>query len=113
MYWTTGFLGFVLMIAPFMLGYEGNPVALWSSILVGLATVVLSWMEGAQHDTQTWEYWTVGSLGIVAIVAPFVMGFGSLTEALVTSIVVGILITLFAGAKLSMGVGHKARHGTW
>ena len=109
----TGILGFVLTIAPFMFGYANNTVALWTSVVVGLATIVLSWMEGAQHDTEPWEYWTVAILGVVAILAPFVMGFGYLTSALVTSIVLGILIALFAGAKLSMGVGHKTRHISW
>lgn len=113
MYWMTGISGFVLMIAPFTLGYSQNAPALWISVVVGLATIILSCMEGAQHETKRWEYWTIAILGIIAIVAPFVMDFGYLTSALVTSIVTGMLISLFAGAKLSMGVGHKTRHVSW
>lgn len=109
MYWMTGILGFILMIAPFMFGYSDNAVALWASVLVGLATLVFSWIEGAQHDKETWEYWTVGVLGILAVFAPFVLGFGYLSAALWTSVVVGVLIVLFAGTKLSMGTMHKVR----
>ena len=109
MYWMTGILGFVLMIAPFMFGYSYNAPALWTSVLVGLATIIFSWIEGAQHDMQTWEYWTVGVLGVLAVIAPFILGFSALTAAVWTSVVAGVLITLFAGTKLSMGVGHRAR----
>ena len=100
----------VLVMAPFMFGYSFHAPALWTSVLVGLATIAFSWIEGSQHDSERWEYWTVGILGIVAVLSPFVLGFTSLTAALWTSIVVGVLIALFAGTKLSMGVGHKAQY---
>lgn len=113
MYWMTGILGLILVMAPFVFGYSSNAPALWSSILVGLATIVISWIEGAKHDKESWEYWTAGTLGVIAVSAPFVLGFGSVTAALWTSVVIGVLIALFAGTKLSMTVRHKTRHVTW
>jgi hypothetical protein len=107
MYWMTGILGFVLMIAPFMFGYSFNAVALWASVLIGFATIAFSGMEGLQHDRETWEYCSVVVLGAIAVLSPFILGFASLSAALWTSIVMGVLIALFAGTKLSMTVRHN------
>jgi len=109
----TGILGFAFMTAPFTLGYTQNEPALWTSVLVGLATIAFSVMEGMRQGNESWEYWTVGTLGVIAVISPFVLGFTDLTIALWTSIVAGLLIALFAGTKLSAGVGHKTRHISW
>ncbi len=109
----TGILGFALVIAPILFGYSHNAPALWTSVLVGLATIAFSWTEGKNHDSELWEYWSVVILGGTAVVSPFILGFTELTAALWTSIVLGVLIALFAAMKLSMNVGHKTRHVTW
>lgn len=103
MYWVTGILGLVFVLAPFVMGYSENTAALWTSILIGGATIVVSWIEGTQQDREQWEYWTAAILGIIAIVAPFVFGFGEQAVATWTSVIVGGLIALFAGSKLTTG----------
>ena len=103
MYWITGILGLALGMAPFLFGYSNNQAALWTSLLIGGATLVVSWAEGIQHDRESWEYWTAITLGIVAIVAPFIFGFVQHATAMWTTIIVGALITLFAGTKLAGG----------
>lgn len=101
MYWATGILGFILALSPWIFGYSGNSVALWTSIFVGAATIVVSILEGMRADRQQWEYWTAGILGIVAIIAPFILGFSGYTNALWSSVVLGVLIVIFAGSKLT------------
>ena len=108
MYWITGILGLAFVLSPFVLGYSNNTAALWTSILIGGATIVVSWIEGTQQDREQWEYWTAAILGIVAIVAPFVFGFGEQSVATWTSVVVGGLIALFAGSKLTTGQWRSA-----
>jgi len=103
MYWITGILGLAFVLAPYVLGYSNITAALWTSILIGGATIVVSWIEGAQRDREQWEYWTAAVLGVVAIVAPFIFGFGEQAAATWTSVVVGGLIALFAGSKLTTG----------
>ncbi len=66
MYWLTGILGLLLVIAPFVLVFNGNPVALWTSVILGAAVVVVSAIKGWVHDTTPWEYWVAGILGILA-----------------------------------------------
>lgn len=103
MYWITGILGLVFVLSPFVLGYSNNAAAMWTSLLIGGATIVVSWIEGAQEDRARWEYWTAAVLGIVAVAAPFLFGFGEQTVAMWTSVIVGGLIAIFAGTKLTSG----------
>jgi len=100
MYWVTGVLGLILAVAPWIFGYSGNTIALWTSLIVGVATIVVSIIEGAEADRQQWEYWAAGILGLVAIIAPFILGFSGYTSATWSSVVMGVLIALFAGSRL-------------
>lgn len=101
MYWITGVLGLILAVAPFIFGYTDNSAALWTSVLVGGATIIVSIMEGVQADRR-WEYWAAGILGLIAIISPFIFGFGGNTTAMWTTVVLGVLIALFAGSRLFM-----------
>ncbi len=100
MYWLTGIVGFILLIAPFVFSYTSNTPALWASILIGGATIVVSFIEGVENVKQTWEYWTAEVLGVLAIIAPFLLGFTTHATAMWTSIVSGLLLIFFAGSKL-------------
>lgn len=100
MYWITGILGLILALAPFLFGYSGDSAALWTSVLVGGATIIVSLIEGARADKEQWEYWAAGILGLIAIIAPFIFGFGTNTSAMWTSLVIGALIVIFAGSRL-------------
>jgi hypothetical protein len=100
MYWTTGILGLILTIAPFIFGYSNDSAALWTSFIVGGATIVVSLIEAARADKEQWEYWAAGILGLIAIIAPFIFGFGTNISAMWTSLVIGALIAIFAGSRL-------------
>lgn len=100
MYWVTGVVGLILAIAPWIFNYTGNTVALWTSLIVGVATIIVSWIEGAKGDRERWEYWTAVVLGVIAIIAPFVLGFNSSTSALWSSVILGVLVVIFAGGRL-------------
>lgn len=101
MYWVTGLLGFALALAPFAFGYSDNAVAFWTSLIIGGATIIVSWIEGMREGTEKWEYWMAGILGVVAILAPFALGFSAQTTEMLTSVAAGVLIALFAGSKLT------------
>ncbi len=100
MYWITGILGLILASAPYIFGYSNDTAALWTSLIVGGATIVVSLLEATRADREQWEYWAAGILGIVAVISPFMFGFGGNTNAMWTSVVVGILIAIFAGSRL-------------
>ena len=105
MYWLTGLAGAILMAAPYIFGYSDNTSALWTSLLVGLVVVVASIWEGLEIRKNNWEYWVAGIVGIFAILAPFLLGFGSHQTATWTSMIMGGLIAVLAGAKLVSGGG--------
>lgn len=103
MYLLTGFLGLVAIIAPYIFGYSVDSVALWTSLIVGGVLIVASVFEGIAADRERWEYWVVGATGVGAILAPFVLGFASLTTALWTLVIIGIVTVLAAWTKLAPG----------
>jgi VIT1/CCC1 family predicted Fe2+/Mn2+ transporter len=100
MYWVTGILGVFLMIAPYLFGFADNSAAYWSSILAGGIVAIASIWEGVESRKENWEYWVAAVVGIFAIIAPFIFGFGSLAGAMWTSVIAGVLIAIFAGTKL-------------
>src|SRR5438045_9072923 len=101
MFWITGLLGIALGVAPWAFNYTDNTNAMWASIIIGAAIVLVSaWKAIMQDENQYWEYWLAGLAGVVAIAAPFVFGFTALTEAIWMSIIVGALGVLIAGSQV-------------
>src|SRR6478672_9684432 len=97
MYWITGLLGLVMIAAPWVFNYTDNNTALWASIILGAVIVLVSGYKAVTRDTQTWEYWVAGFVGVAVIAAPFFGDFTALTEALWTSIIVGALVVVVSG----------------
>jgi len=97
MYWYTGLLGIAMAVAPFVLGYRDNTMAMWTSIVLGIVVIAASIVEGMDVKQAKWEWWVAGVAGVLAIVAPFVFGFTTLTVALWTFIVLGAAIVILAG----------------
>jgi hypothetical protein len=97
MYFITGLMGVAMMVAPWFFGYNNDNTALWTSLILGAAIVLVSGYKAIMQDTARWEYWIAGILGVAAIVAPFVLQFTALTAALWTSIIVGALVALVSG----------------
>lgn len=100
MYWITGILGLAFILAPFVFGFSGNSPAMWTSIVLGAVIALASLVEGWTRDDRNWEYWVVGLAGILAILAPFVLGFSSVSGALWTAIILGAVVALLAGTKV-------------
>lgn len=97
MYWITGILGLALILAPFVLGYSNNPTAQWTSIILGAVVAVVSLLEGWLKNVSKWEYWVAGLAGLLAVIAPFVLGFSALSAALWTCVILGALVAILAG----------------
>lgn len=97
MYWLTGLLGIVMVIAPFVQGYRDHPMAMWTSVILGVIVLAASILEGMDIKQAKWEWWVAGAAGLLAVIAPFVFGFTALTMALWTFVIVGVVIVLLAG----------------
>ena len=99
MYWITGILGLALIAAPFAFGFSDINAALWTSVIIGTLVFVVSAVE-AFRTTDLWEYWVASIFGILAISAPFVLGFSDNTAALWSSVVIGLAVVVVSGARL-------------
>jgi hypothetical protein len=82
MYWITGILGVLLIIAPVALGYSSDTPALWSNVVLGLAVLIVSAIKGLIPDRTRWEYVIAGLGGLLAILAPFALHFSVVATAL-------------------------------
>jgi hypothetical protein len=88
MNWATAISGILMVIAPFLFGYNGNPAALWASLILGATIAVLGYLK----------YFKWAALaGLIALVAPFILGFSGVALALWTYLVLGTVVTLLAG----------------
>ena len=102
MFWITGLLGLALGAAPWILQYSNNEPAMWTSVGVGAVMLLVSAYKAVVHDNQKWEYWVIGLAGLVAAVAPFVLSFTTLTAAMWTSLVIGIVAVLISGYEVAL-----------
>jgi hypothetical protein len=88
MNWATAIAGLVMVVAPFLFGYSGNPAAVWTSLILGVIIAVLGYLKYFKWATLA---------GVVTLVAPFILGFNGVGAALWTCLVVGAVVTLLAG----------------
>ncbi len=109
MYWITGILGILLIVAPFVLGYSSDMPALWSNIILGLAVLIVSAIKGLIPDTTRWEYVIAGLGGLLAIVAPFVLRFSVVALALWASIILGAVVLVLAVYEVYMLSMHRTK----
>ncbi len=97
LYWAIAIVGVLLIIAPFVLGYDDIDEALWASIILGGIIALSMIYKALVRDDSTWEFWLAGIAGVAAIVAPFVLGYDNDDSSLWSSIVLGVLAVLGAG----------------
>ncbi len=96
MHRVTGILGILLIIAPFVLGYRTDSPALWSNVILGIVVLLASLWKAYRPDATYWEYWVAGIMGILAIIAPFVLGFTPVVAAMWASIILGVIVLILS-----------------
>lgn len=100
MYWISGLIGLAAIVAPYYFGYTDQNLIYWGSVGFGGIMLALTVFEFIDQDKGQWEYWVAALLGVGAIIAPFVFGFSSLTQALWTSLILGAVTLVVSGTKL-------------
>ena len=105
MFWLTGLLGLALIVAPFVLGYNTDNNALWASIILGTAILIVSVLEGVVRDLSNWEYWIAGLAGVLAILAPFVLQFNAPEKStqMWVSIILGAIVAVLCLYEITGG----------
>lgn len=82
------FMGVAMVCAVFT--FSGSPAAVVNAAIVGSIIAMCSLL--VLYRYQDWAEWTNLLAGSWAIIAPFVLGFGSLQAPMLTHVVVGISV---------------------
>src|SRR5579871_4209316 len=93
MYWLTGVIGMLFLIAPFSLGYSNDPVITEISLIIGLVVTFISLLQGVVAERK-WEDMTITFFGIFAVLAPFILGFFTHTTETFVYLVGGLIIVI-------------------
>jgi len=97
MYWVTGILGAVMAGAPFALGYNTHSGAMWTGVVLGVIVLLVSIYEAMDESKAKWEYWIAGIAGVLVVGAPFVLGFTTVSAALWTTLILGLVLLILTG----------------
>jgi SPW repeat len=92
--WISLFLAILLFISPWVLGFSAEQFAAgnaWiSAVVIGALAV------GALGAFHEWEEWANLLVGLWVAVAPWILGFAAVTNAVWTHVVLGILVAVAA-----------------
>ncbi len=97
MHWIISLLGDLLLIAPFILGFSANTPALWTCIVLGVVVTLSAGYKAVAKDEAKWEVVVAGIAGVLAVLAPFILGYSSNATAMWTSIILGLVVAVLAG----------------
>jgi hypothetical protein len=88
-------VGVWLIISSWVLGFASNQTALWDTLLVGIAVVVLAAIclgtPGASRLS-----WISLLVGIWLIISPFVLDFAATSAAMSNAVIFGIVVGILA-----------------
>jgi hypothetical protein len=87
-------LGVWLVLSPWVSRFSGDMTATANSVVIGVA--LLAAALGAMLMPRAWEEWTEAVLGLWMIVAPWVLGYSALTNAVSAAVVIGIVVLALA-----------------
>jgi 4-hydroxybenzoate polyprenyltransferase len=96
MSWLTLLLGLFLGVAPWLLGYQNNSTAMWTSVILGVVMVLVAGYKLLMKDTARWEFWVAGIVGLLAVFAPFILGFSTVATAMWTTGIIGLVVFFVA-----------------
>lgn len=98
----------LLIVSPWMLRYLDTAVATWSAVLIGLLLGVATFTRLLK--VRAWQSWASLALGACALLAPWLLGFGDISNAAGIHIAVGfigVVMTL-----ISLWVHYLDEHGS-
>ena len=82
-------LGAWFALSPWVLNYQDNDAALAASVALGLGLATTSLL--AMFDSNAWERWIAGAIGVGALASPWLLGFAEHAVASRNALAVGLL----------------------
>ncbi len=90
--------GLALVGSPWLFRFSTNNAAMSSSVILGVIVLVIAGYRALAKDKGSWEEWTVGVAGVLAIIAPFV--FGVSQAAIWSMVILGVIVAALAAYQL-------------
>jgi hypothetical protein len=102
--WLVALAGLWEVIAAFVFGYTASPAALWNAIIVGACLIILGAWSAISNQVSTDKIldWINVVLGVWLVIAPFLLGYRTITAALWNDIIVGVIVVVLAGWAVSV-----------
>ena len=98
--WASFTLGLWLALSPWIVGYTEHESATGNAVFLGLALALGCHFEAAFDESA--PEWINLAAGLWLVIAPFVLGFGSVPVPTANSIAVGSLVAVLAASALSL-----------
>jgi hypothetical protein len=95
----TALAGVLLLMSPWVLGYEGSADPLRSSLALGAGIILLS-VFGLMIRDAPWQAWGIAALGMLAVAAPFALSFETTTLALLVHVQLGLVTLALTATRL-------------
>jgi ABC-type molybdate transport system permease subunit len=99
--WTTIAAGVVLFITPFLFNQMAIANAAYTALVGGVLLVLVGVWNLARSSDRAGE-WLEGLIGVLLILAPFVLGFAAVTTMAFSAWIIGIISVLLAASVLFM-----------
>jgi hypothetical protein len=90
--------GVALALTPWIFGYTAQSAASWSAWVLGIVIAIVA--IGALVSFRRWEEWINLALGVLAIIAPWALGFSSVPGATYAHVVLGLIVLVLAAIEL-------------
>jgi uncharacterized membrane protein HdeD (DUF308 family) len=103
--WVNLICGALLFISPWAFGFFGDPMAARTAWVGGVIIFLLGAAALAQFAE--WEEWVALIVGVLVIIAPWVLGFATIHAAMSSCVVLGVIVALSSISEL-WAVHHPA-----
>lgn len=80
----------MLIVSPWTFRYADAPVATWSAVLIGLLLGATTLTRTI--DARNWQGWASLALGALALLAPWLLGFGEIKNATGMHVTAGLAV---------------------
>ena len=102
-------LGAWMILSPWALGFASEQIPMGAAVVLG--TALLATALGATFVPKAWEEWTELGIGVLAVVAPWVLRFSALQVAMMSMVVTGIVVAALAVWTLATDKDFRADWG--
>jgi VIT1/CCC1 family predicted Fe2+/Mn2+ transporter len=97
--WLTVVVGVLLFITPFVFGATATAAIAWTAYIGG-ALLVIAGVWSLSSGTSQWIEWAEVVIGVLLIIAPWVLGFSSWSSMAWSVWIAGVLALALGGSDI-------------